>query len=315
MKITEVSRNVTFLGSVNIGEAYNLPLVDGPAGHVLTTDGFGIVTWQSAVSGLTITTDDVTEASNLYYTQERVEDAVDNLIQDGTGLAWTYNDVSGTLVGNVSLGGFTSDDLPEGVTNQYYSEEKVDDRVASLIIDSASVTWTYNDVANTLKADAQAAIQIQDEGSTVATRGTINFIEGAGVSIDVVDNPGNSRADITINSNATPVTWQWNAGDQISTSMAYMKGPAGNFTNLTPFIVPFDCTLVALSASTEGSFTWNAEIHVGLSNIASLSVVSSDHVYASPLAIPLSAGDKISFYVNGMSILKPQISAWFRETL
>lgn len=65
-------------------------------------------------------TDDLPEgASNLYFTDERVDDRVSALIQDGTGLTWTYVDGSGTFTGNVSLSAFDTDDLPEGATNLY----------------------------------------------------------------------------------------------------------------------------------------------------------------------------------------------------
>lgn len=57
--------------------------------------------------------------TNLYYTDERVDDRVAALIQDGTGITWTYDDVGDTLTGNVSLSSFTTDDLAEGATNLY----------------------------------------------------------------------------------------------------------------------------------------------------------------------------------------------------
>ena len=74
------------------------------------------------------TTDDLPEGtSNLYFTNERVDDRVSNLIQDGTGLSWTYDDVNNILTGNVSLSPFTTDDLAEGNTNKYFSGKTQDD--------------------------------------------------------------------------------------------------------------------------------------------------------------------------------------------
>jgi len=74
------------------------------------------------------TTDDLAEGtSNLYFTNERVDDRVATLIQNGTGLSWTYDDVNNTLTGNVSLSPFSTDDLAEGSTNKYFSGKTQDD--------------------------------------------------------------------------------------------------------------------------------------------------------------------------------------------
>ena len=53
--------------------------------------------------------------------EELVDDRVAELIQDGTGLTWTYDDVNDTLTGDVSLAPFDTDDLSEGSTNLYFT--------------------------------------------------------------------------------------------------------------------------------------------------------------------------------------------------
>lgn len=71
------------------------------------------------------TTDDLPEgSSNQYYTNERVDDRVAALIQNGTGLAWTYVDGSNTLTGDVSLASFSTSDLAQG-SNLYFTEALV----------------------------------------------------------------------------------------------------------------------------------------------------------------------------------------------
>jgi len=94
-------------------------------------------------------TTDLAEGANLYFTDERVDDRVAALIQNGTGLAWTYNDPANTLTGDVSLAPFSTTNLAEGA-NLYFTDERVDDRVAALIQNGTGLTWTYNDPANTL---------------------------------------------------------------------------------------------------------------------------------------------------------------------
>lgn len=58
---------------------------------------------------------------------------------DGRALTW--------------LGTRSTSDLPEG-SRLYYTDERVDDRVAALLIQGSNVTLAYNDVANTLTVSA-----------------------------------------------------------------------------------------------------------------------------------------------------------------
>lgn len=86
---------------------------------------------------------------------ELVDDRVALLIQNGTGLTWTYVDALNTLTGNVSLAPFSTTDLAEG-TNLYFTDERAQDAVGSILTNSASVTWSYNDPAGTIMATVVA---------------------------------------------------------------------------------------------------------------------------------------------------------------
>tara|TARA_B100000614_G_scaffold262909_1_gene300801 strand:+ start:269017 stop:276552 length:7536 start_codon:yes stop_codon:yes gene_type:complete len=141
------------------GDASRLAL--GASGTVLYSDGSD-PTWTA------LTTDEVSEGSNLYFTEERVDDRVAALIQDGIGLTWTYTDGSNTLVGDVSLSPFDTGDLAEG-SNLYFTNERVDDRVAALIQDGTGLSWTYVDGSDTLTGNVSLAPFDTDdlsEGST-----------------------------------------------------------------------------------------------------------------------------------------------------
>lgn len=48
-------------------------------------------------ANISLDTDDISEATNKYYTNERVDDQVNTLLQAGTGITKTYNDAGGTL--------------------------------------------------------------------------------------------------------------------------------------------------------------------------------------------------------------------------
>jgi hypothetical protein len=95
------------------------------------------------------------------YSNEKVDDRVAVLVLNGTGLTWTYDDGLNTFTGNVSLASFSTTNLAEGA-NLYYTDERVDDRVAALIQNGTGITWTYSDVGNTLTGNVSIA-QYTDE--------------------------------------------------------------------------------------------------------------------------------------------------------
>lgn len=67
-----------------------------------------------------------------------------------------------------------TDAVPEGSTNQYYTNERVDDQVGGSLIQDVpdnALTWNYNDVANSLKgtvAKASAVAAAVASGVVVA---------------------------------------------------------------------------------------------------------------------------------------------------
>jgi hypothetical protein len=94
------------------------------------------------------TTDNITEgSSNLFFNNERTDDRVSALIQNGTGLTWTYDDASGTLTGVVSLSPFNTSQLSES-GNLYYTDARaraaISENSAQLAYDSSTGVLTYN---------------------------------------------------------------------------------------------------------------------------------------------------------------------------
>ena len=137
-------------------------------------------TWLS-----TKTTSNLTEGSNLYYTDERVQDAVGAMVSPSSTIRWSYNDAAGKIqafvspanIDHGSLGGLTDDDhlqyltspranawlatkttsnLTEG-SNQYFTDERAQDAVALALTNTSTIKWTYNDGSNTIAADVSPA--------------------------------------------------------------------------------------------------------------------------------------------------------------
>ena len=64
-------------------------------------------------AGVPQDTDDLTEGTNLFYTDERVDDRVSALLQEGTNITLTYDDVLNTLTIDSSGAGFTQEEIED----------------------------------------------------------------------------------------------------------------------------------------------------------------------------------------------------------
>lgn len=180
-------------------------VIGNGTGLTWTYTGPGNNTLIGNVSLAPFSTSNLSEGTNLYFTDERVDDRVAVLLQPGlagTGpnsITWTYNDPLNRLTPTVSLAPFTTSNLAEG-TNLYFTDERVDDRVAALIQNSATVTWTYNDPLNTLTANATATpLEVQQNGAIVGTRGKIDFVDGNFISFSLGDDPIGSKVVVQAN--------------------------------------------------------------------------------------------------------------------
>ena len=66
----------------------------------------------------------------------------------GTGITVNADDIA------VNMSAFDTDDLSEGTTNQYFTNERVDDRVNALLTAGSNVSLSYDDAAGTLTISA-----------------------------------------------------------------------------------------------------------------------------------------------------------------
>ena len=95
-------------------------------------------------------TDDLSEgASNQYHTTARARAAV-----SASG-DLSYNATTGVMSFTTpttiaSIANHTSDDLAEGSSNLYHTNERVDDRVAALLGAGTGISLSYDDAAGSL---------------------------------------------------------------------------------------------------------------------------------------------------------------------
>ena len=141
--------------------------------------------------GISGTTDGIVEgATNLYYTDERVDDRVANLFVDGKGLTKNYDDagnllnveidftefdtddiVEGTV--NTFLANKTTDDIAEGSNNLYYTDARTDARIAlqtGANLDLSQKTTTeLSEGTNLYYTDARVATYLTNNGYTTTS--------------------------------------------------------------------------------------------------------------------------------------------------
>lgn len=227
--------SITFPGSAPAGDNH---ILESNASGVLSwiptpgggsgTNAFGtiVVSGQSDIvaeaapdtltivagSGITLTTNAATDtltitSSITQYTDEMSQDATASLIQSGTGITWSYDDANNTLTPTVSLTPFSTTNLAEG-TNLYFTDERVDDRVAALIQNGTGITWSYNDGAGTLTPTVTIT-QYTDElaqdavGGILVDSGRIDFTYNDAVPSITADIVAGSITSTYVNSSIT----------------------------------------------------------------------------------------------------------------
>ena len=183
----QITGNVT--GALT-GNASSASLVD-----ITNTPSSNLTYYPTFVSTTSGNTEVRTDQSNLQYnpstntlTVTNFKSVTDFEIQGNlnvTGALTFFQSQVGSIANH------TTDALAEGTTNLYYTEERVDDRVANLINGGTGITATYDDAGNMLTLSATQSDLNTDnftEGSTnlftTAARTRTHFTYGTGIQLD-----------------------------------------------------------------------------------------------------------------------------------
>lgn len=134
------------------------------------------------------TTDDLVEGTtNLYFSDERAQDAIADAINAGTheNIVITYNDETNSFsfVAENGVADSTTDDLVEGTTNLYYKDERVRDAL------SAGAGLSYDSITG------QFSVELADGLGIVSGGNAIEVVTGNGIEIGV---NGQVQIDTTI---------------------------------------------------------------------------------------------------------------------
>ena len=195
-----VSGNTTInVASASSNSANNLVLRDasgnfaaGTITATLTGNVTGNVTGQvSDISNHD--TGDLTEGTNLYYTDERVDDRVNALITAGTGITKAYNDAANTYTLTVTQADIDTDNVTEGSTNLFTTAARTRTHFTygtGITHSSGTLSVTQSDI------DTDNVTEGSTNLFTTAARTRTHFTYGTGIELSGGGELSVTQADI-----------------------------------------------------------------------------------------------------------------------
>ena len=161
----------------------------GDDANFATTINTSITNVQSNVDALfgTKTTTDLAEGTNLYFTDARVDSRITSALIDEDDMA---SDSETKLPSQQSVKAYVAsqiltkdntDEIAEGSTNLYFTNERVDDRVGSLIVGGTNIDAVYSDINNrlTLNLDSTGGFSLTNNSTSDLQEGSNLYFTNA----------------------------------------------------------------------------------------------------------------------------------------
>ena len=189
------------------------------------------VATKDALSELSGDSDDITEGStNLFFTNARADARIANAIKDEDNMA---SDSATHVPSQQSVKAFVAaqiatkdntDEITEGSSNLYFTDERVDDRVNALLSAGVNVALSYDDANNNLEIRVPYE-NIQDTvGTQIASNGshtglTATYDDAGDGAIDLAVSSSHIRGlfsasgDLSYNSSTGAFSFTNDAGD------------------------------------------------------------------------------------------------------
>jgi hypothetical protein len=209
-------------------------------------DATGII----AVDATQLDTGDIGEGTNLYYTDSRVKSVLTASTQSNISIT----EVAGELIITAENGvdDSTTDDLEEGVTNHYFTDERAKSAAADLLVNHSTktnITITGNGSGLTITAENGVA----DSDTDDLTEGTTNLYFTDQRAVDALEAVVPNFTEVDINSLATQVAATVSVPTASSNNVAYsfahadyrsaeflVKTAYGNHTEISKVLLTLD---------------------------------------------------------------------------
>ena len=213
-----VAGTVSFNGSADV--TINTTYVDDDITALAAMSGTGFVSRTAAntyaqrtlavtaSSGITLTNADGVSGNPTINVASTASNSANNLVLRDASGNFAAGTITAALVGNVTgqvsdVSNHDTDDITEGSTNLYFTNERVDDRIDALFVASTGITKVYDDTAGTYTLSVtQSDVNTDNvtEGSTnlftTAARTRTHFTYGTGVELSAGGALSVTQADI-----------------------------------------------------------------------------------------------------------------------
>ena len=239
-------------GTANDHET-TVTFTDPTADRTITfQDGTGTVAFTSDI--ITSTTG-ISEGTNLYFTDERAQDAVAAAIAAGThsNITITYDDATNkfTFAAENGVADSNTDQLTEGTTNLYFTNERAEDAVGGMVTGNTEtgISVTYDDTSG--KLNFAVDDQFPSKSTTNLAEGTnLYFTDARAVSalqavtpdfpaVEIADVAKQVAATASVTSASTATAVSWLKADYRAAEFL-VKIAQGSHTEVSKIILTMD---------------------------------------------------------------------------
>ena len=239
-------------GTANDHET-TVTFTDPTADRTITfQDGTGTVAFTSDI--ITSTTG-ISEGTNQYFTDERAQDAVADAIAAGThsNITITYDDATNkfTFAAENGVADSNTDQLTEGTTNLYFTNERAEDAVGGMVTGNTEtgISVTYDDTSG--KLNFAVDDQFPSKSTTNLAEGTnLYFTDARAVSalqavtpdfpaVEIADVAKQVAATASVTSASTATAVSWLKADYRAAEFL-VKIAQGSHTEVSKIILTMD---------------------------------------------------------------------------
>jgi hypothetical protein len=130
------------------------------------------------------TTDSITEGTNLYFTDERAQDAVGNILTDSSSVDFTYNDGANTITAAVLPAGVDHNALLNFVANEHINHSSVNINAGTGLSGGGDITTSRTlNIANTTVTASSYGSASQVPTYTVNAQGQLTAASNTSIQI------------------------------------------------------------------------------------------------------------------------------------